>query len=486
MRKINSCAILLVLCLISRQVSAQQDKWDLKRCVEYAINNNISIKQSDIDARTAELTYKQAKASQFGSANFSTSLGFNFGRSVNPTTNLYTTSQILSQGLGLNAGATLFNWFSVRRAIDAAKLNYEAYNVTIDRVKNDVTLNVAAAYLNALLAREQVSLSKTKILLTRNQLDNTLKLVNAGSVPELNAAELESQLALDSSTLIGNQETYDLNILQLKGTLSLDAAVPFQLDTPSVESIPVEPIAQNPPDLVYALAEKSFPQQRINDLYIASNEKLVQYYKGVLYPSLSINGSLGDNFANDLRRQVITQGPDIQTNSLYVLDATGKNYVYQPTFTQDFVHQPFSKVWTGYGNQLDNNFRQYVGLTLSVPIFNGNQARTNYEKSKLNVQTATLKKQTDLLNLKQGIYQAYYNAVAALEKFEANKKSVSTASRSFDLASKRYNVGLLNTIDYLTNQNNLFTAQINQLLSQYDYVFKMKVLEFYKGLGIKL
>ena len=486
MRKINSCVFLLFLCLVSQQGIAQQDRWDLKRCVEYAINNNISIRQSDIDARTAELTYKQAKASQFGQANFSTSLGFNFGRSVNPTTNLYTTSQILSQGVGLNAGATLFNWFSVRRAVESAKLNYEAYNVTIDRVKNDVTLNVAAAYLNALLAREQVSLSKTKIQLTRNQLDNTLKLVNAGSVPELNAAELESQLALDSSTLIGNQETYDLNILQLKATLSLDAAVPFQLDTPSVESIPVEPIAQNPPDLVYALAEKSFPQQKINDLFIASNEKLVGYYKGVLYPSLSINANLGDNFANDLRRQVITQGPDVQTNSLYVLDATGKNYVYQPTFTQDFVHQPFSKVWTGYGDQLDNNFRQYVGLTLSVPIFNGNQARTNYEKAKLNVQTANLKKQTDLLTLKQGIYQAYFNAVAALEKYEANKKSVSTASRSFDLASKRYNVGLLNTIDYLTNQNNLFTAQINQLLSQYDFVFKMKVLEFYKGLGIKL
>jgi outer membrane protein len=486
MRKITSCVFLLFLFLVSIQGIAQQDRWDLKRCVEYAINNNISIKQSDIDARTAELTFKQAKASQFGQANFNTNLGFNFGRSVNPTTNLYTTSQILSQGLGLNAGATLFNWFSIRRAVEASKLNYEAYNATIDKTKNDVTLNVAAAYLTALLSREQVALSKTKIQLTRNQLDNTLKLVTAGSVPELNAAELESQLALDSSTLIGNQESYDLNILQLKATLSLDAAVPFQLDTPTVESIPVEPISQNPPDLVYAMAEKSFPQQKINDLFIASYKKQVGYYKGVLYPSLSINASLGDNFANDLRRQVITQGPDVQTNSLYVLDASGKNFVYQPTFTQDFVHQPFNKVWTGYGNQLDNNFRQYVGLTLSVPIFNGNQARTNYEKAKLNVQTANLKKQTDLLNLKQGIYQAYYNAVSALEKYEANKKSVSTASRSFDLASKRYNVGLLNTIDYLTNQNNLFTAQINQLLSQYDYVFRMKVLEFYKGLGIKL
>jgi outer membrane protein len=125
-------------------------------------------------------------------------------------------------------------------------------------------------------------------------------------------------------------------------------------------------------------------------------------------------------------------------------------------------------------------------VALNVPLFNGNIARTNYQKSKLNVETAKLNKQNDLLALKQGIYQAYYNAVAALHKYEANKISVSTAARSFDLASKRFNIGLLNTIDYLTNQNNLFTAQINQLLAQYDYVFKMKVLEFYKGLGIKL
>lgn len=477
---------LVILSLTLSRGLAQQDIWDLKRCVTYAINNNISIKQSDIDARVAKLSFDQAKAYQFGNLNFGTSLGLNFGRSVNPTTNLFTTSQILSQGYGLNAGATLFNWFTIRRSIEASKLNYEAYNVAIDKAKNDVTLSVAAAYLTALLAREQVALSKTKIELTRKQLDNTQKLVDAGSVPELNAAELESQLALDSSALIGNQEQYDQNLLVLKGTLSLDAAVPFQLDTPAIESIPVEPIAENPPDLVYALAEKSFPNQKINDLYIQASQKMVLVNKGQLYPTLSINGSLGDNFANDLRKQVITQGPDIQTNSLYVIDASGKNYVYQPTFSQDFVKQPFSKVWTGYGSQLDNNFRQYIGFTLNVPIFNGNQVRTNYLKAKLNVQTATLRKQTDLLTLKQNIYQAYYNAVAAMQRFEANKKSVSTATRSFDLASKRYNIGLLNTIDYLTNQNNLFTAQINQLLSQYDYVFRMKVLEFYKGLGIKL
>jgi outer membrane protein len=121
-----------------------------------------------------------------------------------------------------------------------------------------------------------------------------------------------------------------------------------------------------------------------------------------------------------------------------------------------------------------------------VPIFSGNANRTFYQKAKLNVISARLTKDNDLLSLKQSIYQAYYNAVASLQKYEANQKAVAVAEKSFDLSTKRYNIGMLNTIDYLTNQNNLFSARINALIAHYDYVFRMKVLEYYKGLGIKL
>src|SRR5262249_18583303 len=141
-------------------------------------------RQADVDARMAELTYKQSKASQFGQANLSTQVGMNFGRSIDPTTNLFTTSQSVYQGLGLQAGASLFNWFSLRRLIEANRYNYQAYEARIDRIKNDVTLNVAAAYLQALLAREQMNLADTKLRLTRDQLQNTRRLVDAGSVPE--------------------------------------------------------------------------------------------------------------------------------------------------------------------------------------------------------------------------------------------------------------------------------------------------------------
>jgi outer membrane protein len=478
---------LFLSALISVLNVAAQDKWDLRRCVEYALANNISIKQADIDSRTFKLSYDAAKGTQLGSANFSTGMGLNFGYSINQSTNIYSSIQGLSQIYSLQAGITLFNWFALRRATESNKFSYEAQVVNIDKVKNDVTLNVAAAYLQALLSKEQVTLAKTKLILTEHQLENTRKLVDAGSVPELNAAELEVQFATDTSAVISAQETYDINNLQLKAILNLDAAAPFDLDTPPVETIPVEPIASLQPDIVYATAVGTFPQQRMNDLRISAAQKNVDYSRGRLYPTLSAYGALGDNFFNDLRHV------DFQTSTnpffgSYALNTLNNDQyqVYIPNVTPVYSSQPFYKAFQGYGTQLSNNFGQQVGLQLNVPIFNGNTARINYKKAQLNVITAKLTKDNDLLTLKQGVYQAYYNAVASLEKFEANKKAVTVAERSFDLSTKRYNIGMLNTIDYLTNQNNLFTARINVLIAQYDYVFRMKVLEYYKGLGIKL
>ncbi len=462
-------------------------KWDLRRCVQYALDNNISIKQADIDARTSKLTYDQSYASKFGQANASSNFGASFGRNIDRTTNVYVDAQSLYQQYNLNVGVTLFNWFSIKRAVESNKLSYRAQVVNVDKVKNDVTLNVAASYLQALLAKEQVELARTKLELTSHQLQNTRRLVDAGSLPELNAAELEVQFATDTSALITAQENLDINSLQLKAILNLDAGAPFDLDTPPVEAIPIEPIANLQPQDVYQVAVNSFPQQKMNDFRIGAAERYAQSVHGQLYPTLSVFGGLLDNFFSDLRLRYI--GAVDVTGAVpntYVLNGINQNPVYSKTTQPVYSRQTIGHVLDGYGTQLQGNFGQQYGLSLNVPIFNGNLTRTNYNKAKLNIISAKLTKESDLLTLKQSIYQAYYNAVASLNKYEANKKAVVVAERSFDLSSKRYNIGMLNTIDYLTNQNNLFSARINSLLSQYDYVFRMKVLEYYKGLGIKL
>ncbi len=170
-------------------------------------------------------------------------LGLNFGRSINQTTNIYTNTEGLSQYYNLTCQYYPFQLVSLYDGQqNPINYSYEAQVVNIDKIKNDVTLNVAAGYLSALLAKQQVTLAKTKLQLTSEQLENTRRLVDAGSVPELNAAELEVQFATDTAAVITAQETYDIDKLQLKAILNLDAAAPFDLDTPPVETIPVEPI----------------------------------------------------------------------------------------------------------------------------------------------------------------------------------------------------------------------------------------------------
>lgn len=482
---------LTLVLLVSTSVTAPalcraQEKWGLRKCVEYAMTNNISVRQADIDSRMAELTYKQSKSAQYGQWSFSTGLGLSFGYSVDPATNTFISTDFLYQSYTLQGGANLFNWFSQRRLIESNKYTFMAQKTNIDKVRNDVALNVAAAYLTALAARQQIDIGVAQVQLSRDQLNNTRKLVDAGSQPELNAAELEAQLASDSASLISAQATYDQDVLQLKATLSLDAAYPFILDTPAVETIPVESLGELQPDVVYSLAEKTFPQSQLNEYRIQAADKAYASARAQLYPTLQVFGSLGDRFSNTLQRPGTPKLAGIDTTGYFVYNNGVVNNVLAPNYSYGYVKNSFGQVWQGYWNQLDQNFGQQVGIQLNVPIFNGNLARTNVRKAKLSIRSAELQKESDLLTLKQNVYQAYSAAAAALQRYQANVKALTTAQTSFDLASKRYGIGLLNTIDYITNQNNLFKAKVNLLGSQYDYVFKMKVLEFYKGQGVKL
>ena len=319
MRNIRVALILTVFVKMPVLLHAQE-KWGLRKCVEYAMANNVSVRQADIDARTAQLTYQQSKWAQLGQYSLSTGLGLSFGYSVDPATNLFVAEDFLSQSYSLQGAVNLFNWFGQRRLIASNKFTYLAQKTNIDKVRNDVALNVAAAYLTALEAREQINVSATQVQLSVDQLSNTRKLVDAGSQPELNAAELEAQLASDSATLLGAQATFDQDVLQLKATLSLDAAFPFDLDTPPVETIPVEPIGQLQPDFVYSLAEKTFPQAQLNEYRIAAADKAYQSSKSQLYPTLQLFGSLGDRFSNTLQKPGQPSLSGVDTTDYFVVN----------------------------------------------------------------------------------------------------------------------------------------------------------------------
>jgi outer membrane protein len=472
--------ICLLFLLSANQFLRAQDKWDLKKAIDYALTNNISVKQQDVQARLEKLTYEQSKLSQYPTLNFGNSLGLNTGRSIDRTTNQFTTQSIFYSGFSLQTNVDIFNFWSKKNTIEANRYTSEAALASIEKIKNDVALNVAGAYLQALLNKQQIEISKVQVEQTRAQLNNTRKLVQAGSLPELNAAQLEAQLAQDSANLITAIGSETAALLNLKALLNLDAGTSFDIETPPIELIPLDPISELQPEAVYSLALKNLPQQRANELRLQSAIKNVAAAKGAMYPSVSLGASLQTNYSN---AKNITQflGSSVNGfNPIGIVKGT-TDTVVAPNLVPNyrFYAAPF-------GTQFTDNFSNGIGLNISVPIFNGGAARTAWQRAKLNVQSFELQKQQDNLTLKQDIYTAYTDATTSLQKFNAATKTVEANQKAFEFAQKRYDIGLLNTIDLITTQNNLFSARLQRLLAQFDYVFKMKVLEFYRGQGLKL
>jgi outer membrane protein len=473
--------VILFLALLMVTNCFGQEKWTLQKCVDYALKNNISVRQADVQSKIVALTYEQSKLSQYFTANMQNSGGYQFGRSIDPSTNLFTNQAIVIANHSLNVGLDIFNWFSKKNTVAANRLQAEAYEAGVDKAKNDVALNVANAYLQVLLNDEQIKVSGLQVELSREQVNNIKRKVDAGSLPELNLAEAEAQLASDSSNLITAQSNYTLSVLLLKSILTIPADMPFEVDIPPVDMIPVLPLAELDPASVYALAEKNMPQQKINDLNLQAAMRSVAAAKGRLYPSFTFFGGLDSRYSN--AEKLFGQNYVNTYIPIGKVDVSGVPYTVT-TLEQRPVPSSYTK--NTYFRQLSNNFSQSVGLGLNIPIFNGGTARINWKKAQLNVTSIEIQKEGDALTLKQDVYQAHANAVAAVQKYNAAKKSVETSEKAYNFAKKRFDVGLLNTIDLFTNQNNLFRARINMLAAQYDYVFKMKLLEFYRGQGLKL
>ncbi|MEO7983722.1 MAG: TolC family protein [Bacteroidota bacterium] len=479
-------SITLAIALILFYAAAGQEKWDIRKCVDYAIKNNISVRQTDLQTRFSELTYTQSHAARLPTLNFGSSVGYRLGRSDNPTTGVLEDNNFLNVGMQLQSQVTLFNWFYRRNTVAANRLNWEADKEQVKKIQDDIALNVAVAYLQILLAREQVNIARVQVEQTNSLLINTQKRVDAGALPELSAAEMESQLARDSSSFISAESSVQLFLLQMKALLNLDAAASFDIITPPVSMIPVESLADLQPDAVYATAMGTLPQQKVNKLRIESAQKAVAAAKATLYPSFSAFGNLNTN-AISFKKAIHDQVLNGYTASGARANVGGG--VFYPIEIPRFIDGNSIVGYYRPGSlfdQFNSNFGQSIGIGLNVPIFNGRSARTAWDRSKLTVQQWELQKELGDMQLKQDIYKAYIDATAAIQKFNADTKAVQTAEKAYDFANKRYALNLLSTYDLLNSQNNVLRSKIQAVYSQYDYVFKIKLLEFYRGQGLKL
>ena len=474
--------VIVCACLLPSAAGAQdQDVWTLQRCVQYAVDHNISIQQNVLNERLAALALKQSKLSQLPSANVSTGYGRSYGRSVDPTSNQFIDANYNFLSLNGSADVLLFGWFQRRNTIAKNDLSYKASVADVDQLKDDVSLNVATGFLRALLAKGQIGVNEKQVALSEQQLDQTRRFAEAGRLPELNVAQLTSQLATDSSNLIGAISDYTSALLDLRALLNLDFTVPFDIQEPAIDVTDIASILANKPEDVYRVAANHFGGIRSSKLKVAAAEKAAKASEGLRYPQLTFDAQLGSNYASTYTQiDNYTQTGISTTASGYYYDNTGKQVpIYQPTFSYSTSTIPIN-------NQIGNNLRQTYSLNLSIPLFGAWQAQAAVRQSRINVQAQQLAEDQVEITLKQNVYKACNDARNSTQKYYAAQRAAVAAREAYGFAQKRYDLGLTNTVDYLVTQNNQYRADASELSAKYDLIFRLQVINYYLGRQLKL
>lgn len=471
-------AVWLLLAALRLSAQTATDEWSLQRCVQYAIEHNIAIRQDSLTARLSQFTLKQSQLSQLPSLTTSTNFGRSFGRSINPATNQFVDAAYDFVSASGNSSVLLFGWMQVRNTIERNKNTMKAALADLDQRKNDVALNVANGFLAALLAGEQVRISNHQVDLSKAQLDQTRAFAESGRLPELNVAQLESQLATDSANLINAIANYNSALLDLKTLLNLDFNAPFSIKIPEAEPGELLTVYTTPAEEIYQRARKTFGAVKSSELKVHAAEHGVDAARAGLYPQLSMSYQMGTTFASNYQN-VNGYAVDTQYNGSFVDVSNSRYYIRQLSAVPNIVNTPF-------GNQLRNNFRQSVSLNLSIPIFNGWQSQYAVRQARINLAQQQLNQYNTELTLRQNVYKAHNNAVNSIQKYHAARRADEAAKRALEFARKRYDLGLTSTVDLLVTQNSSFAASANFVSAKYDLIFKLKVLDYYMGKELKL
>ncbi len=444
MKRLFQLTALLVL-IFSGAVNAQQS-WDLQRCVDYALENNIRIQQQDINSQYYENELQQAKNNCLPSVNGGLSNSFNFGRSLQYD-NTYANYNSNQTGGSLSANMTLWNGFILQKSITKADLDLKAALADLQKAKDDISLYIVAAYLEILFAEELVQVAEAQTEVTKLQIKRTGKLVDAGSLAKGSLLEIEAQLAREELDLVNQQNSLQLAYLNLYQLLELPSTEQFKIEKPVLPVVKANGSLLNSME-VFRQAVNLRPEIKSAEYRLGSYQEQVAIAKGSLYPTLTFGADYYNSYNNKY---------------------------------EDFNGDKIS-----LNDQLKNNERYGLGVNLSIPIFNKGQVRTQIKNAELQVINQEYELQNTKNVLRKDIEQAYTNAVAALKKYMASNKAVESMQEAFRYTEEKFNVGMVNTVEYNQSKNNLTKAQSDLSQAKYDYIFRTKILDFYNGIPIQL
>ncbi len=446
--------IILGLCFVGMSAFSQEKKWTLQECVNYALENNISIKRTQLDAITAKEDVTIAKSNFLPTLRASASHNYNFGSFLGQNGSRISRDS-RGNSFGINSGITIFNGFQNTNLYRQAKLGIETSKLQLDILKNNVSLNVVNAYLNVLLNKEALKLAEEQVGISEVNLDQMTESVDAGVRAKADFLLAKSQLASDGERMVNAQNSVDLSLLGLSQLLQISK------DSFDIESLLIDlsnaVLTYKSTNEILSYALTSRPEIKNAKLNVENAELNINIAKSSYYPTLTLGGGISTSYQHQ-------QGED---DVIPIFDnTTGTLLELRPN---------------GFGKQLDNNLGYNFGLSLNIPIFSGFRNDANVSKSKVNKERLNLALEQEKQTLATNIEQAYADAKASLKQYEASKISMIAQEETFKNEQEKYDLGISTSFDLEQVKNRLINAQSSFLNAKYNFVFKTKVLDFYMG-----
>lgn len=445
-------ALALYLATAMIHAGAQNNEvWTLQKCIEHAREHNITVKKVQLSMESARLNVTQSWAALAPSLNGFFTESFNFGLRFDPTTGLLNDQRFTTTSIGASSQFIIFNGLANYYTISQNKNTYKASQYDFQQALDDISLNIANLYMQVLFAQERLEIVKQQVDLLKQQADRSRQLYDAGALTQGALLSIEAQLATQELTLINGENALANAKLALIQVLAIDG-FDIQIEKPDFSKIPVGEFNETEnAQSIYALAVNTRPNILSREYRMKSARNALAVARGSYYPQFSVNTSINTIFSGLLK-----QNP-FDPNSPVV---------------------PFF-------DQLKRNNSQQISLGLTFPIFNGLQIRTAVQQAKLQYKNAELDMQAEQLSLKNTIQQAYADARAASKSYQANKKNLQALEENYTYAKQRFEANLINSVDYNDAATRFFNARTELLIAQYDFIFKSKVLDFYKGKKIE-
>jgi len=455
---------------------AQTKQWTLEECVRYALENNITIKLTELDVQNAVIDKKGALGSYLPTVNGSASHSWNIGLNQDVTTGLLRNQTTQYSSLGINAGIDIYKGLQNQNTYRRAKLSIIASQYQLVKMQEDISLNVASAFLQILSNKEDLKVKKEQLAIDEKRYARSEEMVNAGTIPRGDLFDLKATVATDKQNITVSENNLLISKLSLAQLLQLKEFADFDVADDTEVKDENNIMAQTPID-IYNKAKETRTELKLAQTNLEIAEKNVAIARGAYQPTLSGFYSFTTRASYSDVVTGVTPNLTNPTSQIGFVEGTNQA-VLENNFTPILgAPQPIF-------DQFSDNKGHSFGLQLSVPIFNGFSVKNNVERSKVNLEKSKIDLEQKSLDLQRNVYTAFTDAKGALNTYESSTITLEARQQAYNYAKEKYDVGLMNSFDFTQAQTLLTNAQSDVIRTKYDYMFKIKILEFYFGIPI--